>query len=414
MMDDCLIMLNNPFVFIGIRYASLKSGSRFLSFLSRIATGGMIFSVALLVVVMSVMNGFDRELRFRILDLVPHISFYLDKSITESQTKNIKKIIAGHPYVIEVEPFMERQVLLKGSFSAEPVLLVGMENYPALSRYVDTADWGAWKNHHQGILLGKDVMSSMKLKKGDRVFAVLSQDGKGSAALHLSSLEVAGSFNTQTELDRAFALVPLDQLRQISGKDKIDGFRVLTKDLFLADKIGNDLLPELPMGVTYQSWSKTHGGLYDAVQMSRSMVNLLMFLIIAIAVFNLVSTLMLVVMEQKQSIAILRVMGASRLNLVKVFLVQGMLIGLTGALIGAAFGVLISILLPSLVTVTEQLFGFHLLSTDIYPVSYLPSDLRMEQVGLIVLVCVLFSLLASLYPAWKGSQTAPARVLRYE
>jgi len=407
---------------IGLRYTGIQSGNRLLWFLSRIAITGLILAVALLVVVLSVMNGFDRELRLNILSIVPHVTLYHDAAeqetsanpMTAAKWREIETQITSHPEVQGVIPFVEREGLLKSSVAAEPLIVLGMEEYPPLAHYLDVAAWQRWNADDRGIFISAYLANRLVAEVGDELLAVLPPVHEQDGAMQLEVFRVAGIFDTKTELDKGFVWVHLDTLQKISALEYPQGFRLALKDLFRSREIAWDILGQIPPGFYGQDWSQTHGNLYEAVQMSRAMVSLLMFIIIAVAVFNVVSTLMLVVMEKKQAIAILQVMGAERRQIMGVFVMQGMMIGLLGSLAGALLGSVISVWLPDVMSILEQWFHFQLLSTEIYPVSYIPSDLRISQVVWIVFVSVILSVLASCYPAWRGAHTEPARVLRYE
>lgn len=407
---------------IGLRYTGIQSGNRLLWFLSRIAITGLILAVALLVVVLSVMNGFDRELRLNILSIVPHVTLYHEDAgkdasldpMTPKQWQEIAGRIKSHAEIESVIPFVEREGLLKSSVAAEPLIVYGMEQYPPLAPYLDAAAWQRWNEDDRGVFISAYLARRLVAVVGDELLMVLPPLHEQDGAMQLEVFRVAGIFDTKTELDKGFVWVHLDTLQKISALEYPQGFRLALKDLFRSREVAWDLLGQLPQGFYGQDWSQTHGNLYEAVQMSRAMVSLLMLIIIAVAVFNVVSTLMLVVMEKKQAVAILQVMGAGRRQIMGIFVVQGMMIGLLGSVVGALLGSIISLWLPDVMNFLEQWFHFQLLSTEIYPVSYIPSDLRISQVAWLVFVSVMLSVLASCYPAWRGACTEPARVLRYE
>lgn len=412
---------------VGLRYTGIQSGNRLLWFLSRIAITGLILAVTLLVVVLSVMNGFDRELRLNILSVVPHVTLYYEDTsqqdikqqdsvaaMTPARWQGIEAQLNSHPEVRSVIPFIEREALLKSSVAAEPLILYGMEEYPPLAHYLDAASWQRWTDDSRSMFVSAYIAKRLDAAVGDELLAVLPPLREQDGTLQLEVFRVAGIFDTKTELDKGFVWVHLETLQQMTHLQYPQGFRLALKDLFRSREVAWALLAQLPSGFYGQDWSQTHGNLYEAVQMSRAMVSLLMFIIIAVAVFNVVSTLMLVVMEKKQAIAILQVMGAERRQIMGVFVVQGMMIGLLGSVAGALLGSIISVCLPDVMSFLEQCFHFQLLSTEIYPVSYIPSDLRIGQVIWVVFVSVMLSLLASCYPAWCGAHTEPARILRYE
>ncbi len=363
------------------------------------------------------MNGFDRELRERILNIVPHISFYHEGSDIVDW-HDLEKNIKSNPDVKEVIPFIEVEGLLKSGDLAEPLLFYGVENYPALNEYIAKEQLQVWNSNITGLLIGAHLSEKLHLKVGDEVIGILSVKKNNSedvlSKMALQRFQVSGIFDTKTELDKALVIAHQRVLQEVTGMDGPQGLRLRVNDLFKAPIIEWQLLQTMPASFYGKNWSQTHGNLYEAVQMSRALVSLLMFVIIAVAVFNIVSTLILVVIEKKQAIAILRVQGASRKQIVRIFMVQGTMIGLTGACIGALIGSIISLLLPDLVSFLEHVFHFQFLKTDVYPISYIPSDLRANQVLSVVMVATFFSFITSLYPAWRATRVDPAQVLRYE
>lgn len=418
--------------FVSWRFIGGGSQGHLLGFLSRLAMLGLVLSVSLLIMVLSVMNGFDRELREKILSIVPHISVYhssgelLDWPI-------LKKQFEANPEVLAVTPFSETEGLLKVGSRTEAALFHGVFSKSGeiplllkeLDQYLPKDDSESFLNNEQGLLLGENIAKKLQVKKGD--FALLlipiPVDKNGSsnnAGLSQSTkiishgFRVSGVFQTGTEIDKALVLIHDSFFSNKMHKKAPSGLRVKLKDLFSAPSVQQQLMQSLPLEYYARSWSRTHGSLYEAVQMSRAMVAMLMYVIIAVAVFNVVSTLVLAGFEKRQAIAILRVQGASRKQIAQLFVSQGALIGLIGAGMGAVLGVLLSYALPSLMNVFERIWGTQLLNVEIYPISYIPSDVRIEQVLSIVAVAAIFSIMAAFYPAWRASKIEPASVLRYE
>ena len=226
---------------------------------------------------------------------------------------------------------------------------------------------------------------------------------------------LAGIFNTGTEVDNTLALIGLDAATRLRGQPGVvQGVRFQVRDLFTAPRVQREVIQGLGIGIYGLDWTRTHGNLYEAIQLSRNMVGILLFLIIAVAVFNVVSTLFLIVKDKEGDIAILRTLGASPAAIMGVFVVQGTLIGLAGALAGGVIGSLLSLGITDAVALLERLLGVQFLKAEVYPVSYLPSDLAWRDVLEVCAVALAMSFVATLYPSWRAARMQPAEVLRYE
>jgi len=226
---------------------------------------------------------------------------------------------------------------------------------------------------------------------------------------------LVGVFATHTEIDQLLAIGALPVVADVAGiGGMVNGFRVQTDDQFNARQLGYQILERLPFGYGFRDWFQTHGNLYQAIQLSRNMVGLLIFMIIAIAAFNVISMLMMSVMDKRKDIAILQTLGLTRREILQLFLTQGVLIGLFGILIGVLLGVLGCLWVADLVLWMESLFGVIFLNTEVYPIDYIPVDLRWSDVLTVSLAAVLLNLLATLYPALRASRMVPADELRYE
>lgn len=407
--------------FVGLRYAGMRRDTYLLSFLARIAMFGLVLGTALLIVVLSVMNGFDRELRDRILHIVPHITIYHEGN-DPVDWQALQTKLEADAVVREAMVFIEAEGLLKTPSAAEPLLFYGVDELSSLQDYIDPAQLQQWKANERGLLVSAYLAQRLGLAIGDGVYGILSVTASAAdpgavparTNLRVEPWTIEGIYDTGTEIDRALVVTHRHYLQQALGVSQAQGIRLGLHDLFAAPVVMWRLLQDLPASFSGRDWTHTHGGLYEAVQMSRSMVSMLMFVIIAVAVFNVVSTLVLVVIEKKQAIAVLRVQGASSGHIVRIFLAQGTVIGTLGAVAGAIIGSIISLVLPEVVAWFEQVLGFHFLKVDVYPITYIPSDLRISQVLIVTVIAIFFSFMASLFPAWRATRIAPAEVLRYE
>ena len=399
--------------FIGLRYfTSGGRGNLLVSFISLLAVTGLALGVALLVVVMSVMNGFDRELRERILSVVPHVQLIHSTGVTNWQDQ--QAVIAGLPHVTEVTPYNQVDGLIQGRQRTRPLQLLGLspESVPAgLQQVLDEAGLAIPKANR--LLLSAVIAEDLNVAVDQHVTIIVPSTSGGKTAAY--GFQVAGVFATHTELDQVLALGALEQVAQISGiPQQVRGFRVQVADQFDARNIGFKVLDQLPFGYGFRDWFQTHGNLYQAIQLSRNMVVLLIFMIVAIAAFNVVSMLMMSVIDKRKDIAILQTLGLSRAQVVWLFLTQGMMIGLLGICIGVVLGVTGCYLVADLVSWVESLMGVAFLNTEVYPIDYVPVDMRWTDVAVICSIALVLNLVATVYPAVRASRMVPAEELSYE
>lgn len=411
---------------IGLRYggsrrkgAAAMSGSLLVSFISRLSMAAMILGVAVLIVVLSLMNGFEAELRQRILGLVPQVSVYQRGGVEDWQA--LAKQLGDKPEVRAVAPFVELQGLANRKGKTMPVVMYGIEPEQELAVSV-IGDFIAPEilaklttaKASNPVVIGSALASKLSLVVGQSFRLVIPGERRGRGA-KIKVLKVLGIVHTGTELDQHLVLAGLEQASALSATaGKVSGLRLKLSDLDLAPQLRLFLSQELGYSYYVSDWTHTKGNLYHGVKMSKRLVSLILLLIIAIAAFNVVSTLVMVVIEKQGSIAILRTMGATTAGIMTIFVIQGALIGVVGAGLGAALGSALALMLPHIVAAMESLLGFQFLQSDVYPISYVPSDLRLSDVLSISLSALLMSLLASLYPAWRAANIGPAQVLRYE
>ena len=403
-------------VFIGVRYAAAKRRSQLVSFISMISMLGMTVGVALLIVVLSVMNGFDREMRQRILGLVPHITI---KSYSDQQDwQQVGSIAKNHPEVKAVAPFVQLNgMLLKGS-DVEGVLIYGIEpkqesQVSIIQHYVEPSALNSLANGGH-ILLGLPLAQRLGISQGQTInLMVPAQTDSGRVKPRFKAFTVAAIFNTGTELDQSVALIGIDDASALAAQQG-KGLRVLLSNTFDAPRIAWEIDQNLPYGYISRDWTRSHGNLYSAIQLSKRLVGLMLLTIIAVAAFNVVSALVMIVTDKRADIAILRTLGASPVGIMTTFMVQGSLIGVIGTAVGVVLGVLLSLSITDLVAWLEQLSGHQFLSSDVYPVNYLPVEIRVNDIAMVAGTAVLMSLVATLYPAWRAATIQPAEALRYE
>ena len=399
-------------VFIGLRYIlSRAQPNHLVSFISALAITGLVLGVGLLIVVMSVMNGFERELRERILNLVPHI--VLINQQIDADWHNDIAALDDFAKVQEITPYAELQGLIHVRGNTQPLRLIGFADGRVPKGFASMLSEQSLGLPGVGeILLSGTLMERLQVSQGQSVRLVFP--GSKTSKTQVKRFTVKGAFATHTELDQVLAIGSLQQVGSIAGFDSgISGFRVQLDDPFEARNVGYQLLENLPYGYGFRDWFQTHGNLYQAIQLSRNMVGLLIFMIVAIAAFNVVSMLMMSVLDKRRDIAILQTLGLSRGSIVQVFLVQGLAIGALGITSGVLLGVVGCLWVADLIGWIEQLSGRVFLDTAVYPIDYVPVDMRGGDILLIASVAALLNGLATVFPAIRASRMAPAKELRY-
>lgn len=418
-------MLRPYTFFIGLRYAGAKRRSQLVSFISLIAMLGMTIGVALLIVVLSVMNGFDLEMRQRILALVPHVtvkSYSSDIQHMSANWEQVEAIIHQHPEVQATAPFVRVGGMLLRGTDVESVLIYGIDinrekRVSIIDEFLDKSAIEQLASASDVIVMGAALANKLELAVGDSVNVMVPRLGVTgrSQPPSFKKLMMAGQFNTGTELDQSIALVRLASAEQLAaGDNQAHGIRILLDNTFSAPRVAWELEQNLPYGFVTQDWTRHHGNLYSAIQLSKQLVGLMLLTIIAVAAFNVVSALVMVVTDKQGDIAILRTLGASSRDIMTIFMVQGSLVGIVGTFFGVLFGVLLSLSITDLVTMLEGLFNHQFLQSDVYPIDYLPADLRLEDVMTVALTALFMSFLATIYPARKAAKVMPADALRYE
>ena len=408
-----LPLIRNLSLFIGLRYFSSGARkSRLVSFISLLALLGLSLGVGLLILVLSVMNGFDREMREHILSIVPHVQITNSGAIDDWQSQ--RELISTMPNVVEVTPFNQVQGVIFSNNTTRPILLLGLDSEVVPSGIQAVLDAENLTIPADGeLLLQKPIINDLDLQLGQMVNFILPSDTNRRA--RFASLVVTGSFATHTEVDQMLGIVSINQAGLMVGNGaNIDGFRVQLGDLFQSRIAAHRILGQLPYGFSSTDWTQSHGNLYQAIQLSRNMVGLLVFMVVGVAAFNVISMLMMMVLKKRKDIAILQTMGVSRQQVLNIFLIQGFLIALAGISFGVIFGLVGCYWVADIVAFVEAIMGAQLLNTAIYPIDYVPVDLRLRDIVFVVFAALFLALLATLYPAIKASNTIPAEALRYQ
>ena len=412
-----------PFeLFIGLRYTRAKRRNHFISIISLISMLGIALGVAALIVVLSVMNGFQKEVRDRMLSVVSHVQISgTDGTLADWQKTATEA--SRNSEVVASAPFVSGQGLLSFGGGVRGALVRGILpeqeiGVTDLAKQIKRGSLAELKPGAFNIILGVDLARAIGASIGDKVL-LISPEGQMTPAgmvprlkqFTLVAIFEAGHF----EYDAGLAFVHIEDAQRLYRLgDKVSGVRLKLKDLFAAIQVSQELQSTLGAGVFVADWSRQNRNWFLAVQTEKRMMFIILALIIAVAAFNIVSTLVMAVTDKQADIAILRTLGASPLSITKIFIVQGALIGVIGTLLGVVGGVLLTLNLDVVVPAIEQLFGVQFLSKDIYFINTLPTDLRMTDVSAITIVALFLGLAATLYPSWRAAQTNPAEALRYE
>lgn len=405
-------------LFIGLRYTRAKRRNHFISFISLTSILGLTLGVAVLIVVLSVMNGFDRELQRRILGMVPQASVLGYRPLDDWQA--LVEKARAHEGVEAAAPFIQLQGLLSNKGVVDSAFITGIEpdyekDVSILPQHMDAGSLNDLKPGDFNIILGSALARKLGLALGDKVTLVLPEAAITPAGIvpRFKRFTLIGVFHVGAELDGMVGFIHIEDAARLARmKGEVEGVRLRVKDLFQAGAISWDLANS-EQGKYYASdWTRTHGTLFNAIKMEKTMMALLLMLIVAVAAFNIVSSLVMVVTDKKADIAILRTLGASPGTIMGVFMVQGSFIGVFGTLAGMLLGIAIALNISDFFNWLEQVTHTQLMKQ--YFVNYLPSELRWENVVFVASVGFVMSFLATLYPALKASKVQPAEALRYE
>ena len=412
--------IRNYAPFIGLRYSFSRKRNRFTSVIAMVSMLGMVLGVASLITVLSVMNGFGGELRGRILSLVPH--GYVSRADGVTGWQALSATLRQSPGVTAVSPYITAKVLLASPTNLRGAVLTAID--PALektvSRIPDAMVAGSLESLDEAgfnVVLGASLARILRVQPGDSVDVTVPRLTVTPMGVFPRSkrLLVTGLFEVGAQPDAYQAYVSLATGQKLLGqRDRVDGLQVRTEDLFAAPAIMSALSASLPAGYTVSDWSQSQGSLFRAVKMEKLMVSLLLLSVVAVAAFNIVSTLVMSVAEKRRDIAVLRTMGARAGGIMLIFIAHGLGLATVGISAGALLGTALGLNISRVTAFVETIFGVKLFDPSVYFISELPSDLQWPDVGAVVLASLLLSLLATLYPAWRATRIAPAEVLRYE
>jgi lipoprotein-releasing system permease protein len=408
-------------LFIGLRYAWVKRRNHFISFISITSMIGIGLGVAALIVVLSVMNGFQKELRARILGVASHIQIVgLGKPVHE--WPRIAEQALKNPEVLAAAPYVLAQGLLSHRQSVQGALVRGIEpeaedRVADIAQHMKSGRLDALRAGEFGIVLGNELALSLGAKRGDRVVLIAPQGQVTPAGIlpRLRQFTVVGIFEVgMYEYDAGLAFIHLADAEKLYRLDGVTGVRLKLKELFNAPRVARELSHRIDEDVYVTDWTRSHANFFRAVQIEKRVMFIILLLIVAVAAFNIVSTLVMAVTDKRADIAILRTLGSAPGDIMKIFVIQGALIGVIGTLCGVALGVAVALNIDVIVPAIEHTFGVQFLAKDVYYISDLPSDLQLSDVVTIALTAFVLSLIATLYPSLRAARVNPAEALRYE
>ena len=409
-------------VFIGLRYTKARRQSHFVSFITFASMLGIALGVMVLIVVLSVMNGFESSMRDRILGMLAHVTVSeTDAKIEQWQQR--REAILQYEHVVAVAPFVERQVMLNASGKVQGTLLEGVlpkyeaqiSNVPQKMLKGDFSALVAGKNN---IILGSKLAIALQLDVGDSVILLTpNADTLLSGELPiLREFNVVGLFEVDLQqYDKVTAYVHMqDAVDLFELGQQVTGLRLKLDDLYQSNQVSQAIIATSGTDLWISDWTKNNTTVFKAIQLQKTMMFFILGMIIAVAAFNLVSTLVMVVTDKEADIAIFRTLGLTPFSVMKVFMVQGTLIGLIGVSLGVALGLLLAVNIGTLLPWVEGLLEMRFISADVYGISKVEANIQWWDICIIALSALILSMLATIYPAWKASRLQPAEALRYE
>ncbi len=407
---------------VGLRYTRAKRRNHFISFISLISMAGIALGVMALIVVLSVMNGFQKELRTRILGVASHVQISGVNNKLADWPAAVKEV-SRHPRVVGAAPFINAQGLLSFGQTVRGSIVRGvipeMEDKVAeIGAHMKAGRLDALKAGEFGIVLGSELARALGVIHGEKVVIIAPQGQVTPAGVvpRLKQFTVVGIFEVgMFEYDSGLALIHLEDAQKLFQMDDfVTGVRLKLDDLYAARTVAREIMARFDANTFATDWTKSHANFFRAVEIEKRVMFIILLLIVAVAAFNIVSTLVMAVTDKQADIAILRTLGASPGSILQIFIVQGVLIGVIGTLIGLVCGVLVGFNIDVVVPALERVFSVQFLSKDIYYISDLPSDVQWSDVVVIAVVSLLISFCATLYPSWRASRVNPAEALRYE
>jgi lipoprotein-releasing system permease protein len=407
---------------IGLRYTRAKRRNHFISFISAISMLGIALGVAALIVVLSVMNGFQQELRTRILGVASHVQISGLNGELAGWDK-VARQARNNTHVMAAAPYISAQGMLAFDQTVRGALVRGIvpdleEKVADFNQHMKSGTLADLRPGEFGIILGAELAHALQVFTGDKVTLIAPQGLVTPAAIlpRLKQFKVVGIFEVgMYEYDSGLALIDLQDAQVLYRmEDRVSGVRLKLDDLFRAPLVGRELMRDLDADVFVSDWTRNHANFFRAVAIEKNMMFIILSLIVAVAAFNIVSTLIMAVTDKESDIAILRTLGASPRSIMSIFIVHGSIIGVIGLVLGVAGGLALAFNLDVVIPAIERVLGVQLWTKEVYYISELPSQVQWPDVTVIAGVSFVLTLIATLYPSWRASRINPAEALRYE
>ena len=415
-------MLSNLPLFIGLRYTRSKRSEGFVSFISGFSLCAMALGVTALIVVLSVMNGFDREIKSRLLKVVPQVTLTSPQGFDTAQIADLQNQFISDQSVISVVPIVQSFVMISHKEQQTGVALQGIDpqlaNAKKLADHMITGHVEQLAEGDFGVILGSQLARKLDVFVGDRLQLTLPKVSVTPAGIfpRIKRVTVMGIFQVGAQVDASVAFIHhRDGQKLLQMGDRYQGLQIELSDPFLADSWLLQHKRKLPAdSIQWRTWMDDMGSLFQAMRMEKVIVSLLLSVIIAVAAFNIVASLVLMVSDKRKDIAVVRTLGASSATVIKIFIIQGLAVGALGIVSGTILGCLLAYFIGDIVAVIESLGGFYIFDPSVYLISSLPSRILLGDVLIVVGGAFLISFLATLYPAWRAGKVLPAEALRYD
>ena len=407
--------------YIATRYVSVNKRSQLVSFMSAISIFGIALGIAILITVLSVMNGFDREMRENVLGIVPHLTIQTEESLTADDWASIENIANEHPMVLGTAPAIETMGVIANAAGNKGVVINGIDldqeaSVSIIDNFFVSGSLAGLRESRWGLALGQTLADRLGVEVGDSVdlFSPTVSINPIMPLATFRNFKVVGVFKVGSQdLDSDFVMINIAAARSLFRlRTSHNSLRIHLTDVLEADRVQPELQMNLPAGLNISSWTTQFGAIYNNIQFSRTIIGFMLWLLVGVAVFNQIVSLIMIVRDKRGDIAILRTMGATPQIIRRIFMWQGCLIGMIGILIGVFLGIIGSLQITNLSVLIENVFSIQLLSAEVYPIDFLPSEISVLDILVVVTGVFLLSLLATIYPASKAAAIQPAQALR--